>query len=119
MHDSVLPEDFDAQVFLRDYWQKKPLLIRAGSVSFMDLLEPEELAGLACEEGVESRLVQVNAAQDTWTLRQGPFSEDDFLSLPESHYSLLVQAVDHWVDDVAAMLSDFAFIPSWRIDVHA
>lgn len=116
MHDSVLPEDFDAQVFLRDYWQKKPLLIRAGSVSFMDLLEPEELAGLACEEGVESRLVQVNAAQDTWTLRQGPFSEDDFLSLPESHYSLLVQAVDHWVDDVAAMLSDFAFIPSWRID---
>lgn len=116
MPDSVLPEDFDAQVFLRDYWQKKPLLIRAGSVSFMDLLEPEELAGLACEEGVESRLVQVNAAQDTWTLRQGPFTEDDFLSLPESHYSVLVQAVDHWVDDVAAMLSDFSFIPSWRID---
>lgn len=113
---SVLPEDFDAQVFLRDYWQKKPLLIRAGSESFLDLLEPEELAGLACEEGVESRLVQVNAALDTWTLRQGPFSEDDFLSLPESHYSLLVQAVDQWVDDVAAMLSDFSFIPSWRID---
>ncbi|MDP2282846.1 MAG: cupin domain-containing protein [Pseudohongiella sp.] len=116
MLDSVLPEDFDAHVFLRDYWQKKPLLIRAGSVSFLDLIEPEELAGLACEEGVESRLVQVNEALDTWTLRQGPFTEEDFLSLPESHYSLLVQAVDQWVDDVAALLSDFAFIPSWRID---
>lgn len=116
MPDYVLPESFDAQVFLRDYWQKKPVLIRAGSLSFLDLLEPEELAGLACEEGVESRLVQVNSALDTWTLREGPFVEDDFLSLPESHYSLLVQAVDHWVDDVAALLSDFSFIPSWRID---
>lgn len=116
MLDSILPDDFDTHAFLRDYWQKKPLLIRAGSVSFLDLIEPEELAGLACEEGVESRLVQVNATLDSWTLRQGPFSEDDFLNLPESHYSLLVQAVDQWVDDVAALLSDFAFIPSWRID---
>lgn len=116
MLDSVLPENFDAQLFLREYWQKKPLLIRAGGASFVDLIEPEELAGLACEEGVESRLVQVNAQQDKWTLRQGPFTEQDFLELPETHYSLLVQAVDQWVDDVAALLADFAFIPGWRID---
>jgi 50S ribosomal protein L16 3-hydroxylase len=114
--DSVIPEDFDAQLFLRDYWQKKPLLIRAGGASFVDLIEPEELAGLACEEGVESRIVQVNQEQDKWTLRQGPFTEHDFLNLPETHYSLLVQAVDQWVDDVAALLADFDFIPSWRID---
>ncbi|MBU2098001.1 MAG: cupin domain-containing protein [Gammaproteobacteria bacterium] len=113
---SVLPEDFNAEIFLRDYWQKKPLLIRAGGASFVDLIEPEELAGLACEEGVESRLVQVNAAQNDWTLREGPFTEQDFLDLPETHYSLLVQAVDQWVDDVAALLSDFDFIPGWRID---
>ncbi|MDO9519644.1 MAG: cupin domain-containing protein [Pseudohongiella sp.] len=116
MLDSVLPENFDAQVFLRDYWQKKPLLIRAGGASFVDLIEPEELAGLACEEGVESRIVQVNPELDKWTLRQGPFKEQDFLDLPETHYSLLVQAVDQWVDDVAALLADFDFIPGWRID---
>ena len=100
MLDSVLPDDFNAQDFLRDYWQKKPLLIRAGALSFIDRIAPEELAGLACEDGVESRLVQVNPALDNWTLREGPFSEQDFLDLPESHYSLLVQAVDQWVDDV-------------------
>lgn len=116
MLDSILPEDFNAQDFLRDYWQKKPLLIRAGALSFVDRIEPEELAGLACEEGVESRLVQVNATQDKWTLRQGPFTEQDFLELPESHYSLLVQAVDQWVDEVAVLLKDFDFIPGWRID---
>jgi 50S ribosomal protein L16 3-hydroxylase len=114
--DTVFPENFDKHVFLRDYWQKKPLLIRAGGPSFIDLIEPEELAGLACEEGVESRLIQVNSEQNNWTLRQGPFSEQDFLDLPETHYSLLVQAVDQWVDDIAALLADFDFIPSWRID---
>ena len=116
MLNMVLPEDFDKQTFLREYWQKKPLLIRAGAQPFVDMIEPEELAGLACEEGVESRLVQVDEAQQNWTMRQGPFTEEDFLNLPENRYSLLVQAVDQWVDDVAALLSDFDFIPGWRID---
>lgn len=116
MIESVLPADFDRQQFLRDYWQKKPLLIRAGELDFVDPITPEELAGLACEQEVESRLVQVNAAQDTWQLRNGPFSEAEFEALPQSHYCLLVQAVDHWVDEVSALLADFDFIPSWRTD---
>jgi 50S ribosomal protein L16 3-hydroxylase len=116
MTDSLLPANFDKQVFLRDYWQKKPLLIRAGATPFVDPISPEELAGLACEEGVESRLVRVSENQDAWTLQNGPFSEQMFLDLPETHYSLLVQAVDQWVDDVSAMLADFDFIPGWRID---
>lgn len=116
MIESVLPADFDRQRFLRDYWQKKPLLIRAGELAFVDPITPEELAGLACEEDVESRLIQVDPAQETWQLRTGPFTEDQFESLPQTHYSLLVQAVDHWVDEVSALLADFDFIPAWRID---
>ncbi|MBC53989.1 MAG: hypothetical protein CMQ34_09175 [Gammaproteobacteria bacterium] len=116
MTESLLPAGFDRQLFLRDYWQKKPLLIRAGELDFVDPITPEELAGLACEQDVESRLVQVNAAQDAWQLRTGPFSEAEFEALPQTHYSLLVQAVDQWVDEVSALLADFDFIPSWRID---
>ncbi|MEX0738042.1 MAG: cupin domain-containing protein [Pseudohongiella sp.] len=116
MIDSVLPADFDRQLFLRDYWQKKPLLIRAGELAFVDPITPEELAGLACEQEIESRLIQVDTEQDTWHLRTGPFTEDEFEALPQTHYSLLVQAVDHWVDEVSALLSDFDFIPTWRTD---
>lgn len=116
MTETVLPEDFNRQTFLRDYWQKKPLLIRAGTLSFIDPITPEELAGLACEPAVESRLIQVNPQQTDWQLRCGPFTEQDFLSLPESRYSLLVQGVDQWVDDVSALLQDFDFIPAWRVD---
>src|SRR3546814_7938601 len=47
--------NFDIDVFLRDYWQKKPLLIKNPWKSWNNPLEPDELAGLACEKEVESR----------------------------------------------------------------
>ena len=36
--------------FLRDYWQKRPLLIRNAFPGFVSPIAPEDLAGLACEE---------------------------------------------------------------------
>ncbi len=99
--------------FLRDYWQQKPLLIRNAFPGFQSPLDGDDLAGLALEETVESRLV---LERDTWELRQGPFSEDTFAQLPESHWTLLVQAVDQWVPEVQALLKAFAFLPSWRLD---
>ena len=112
----LLPADFDRDDFLRNYWQKKPLLIRATDRRFRDPIEAEELAGLACEDFVESRLISSDASQQQWNLRNGPFTEEDFDALPESHWSLLVQAVDQYHDGVRAMLREFDFIPSWRID---
>ncbi|MFC6631703.1 hypothetical protein [Microbulbifer taiwanensis] len=43
--------------FLRDYWQQKPLLIRNAFPDFVSPISGEELAGMALEEAVESRLV--------------------------------------------------------------
>lgn len=115
MNTWLLPENFDRAVFLRDYWQKKPLLIR-GAGHFVDPISPDELAGLACEDCVESRLVQSDVTRAHWRLRHGPFTEQDFDGLPETHWSLLVQAVDQWHDGVRQMLQEFDFIPRWRID---
>ncbi len=102
--------------FLKQYWQKKPLLIRQAFPDYQSPLSAEELAGLACEEGVESRLVLEQAGDVPWQLRHGPFVESDFTSLPESHWSLLVQAVDHHIPELACLLDEFNFIPNWRID---
>lgn len=110
----VLPETFDVGEFLLDYWQKKPLLIRGAALQ--DPISPEELAGLACEDFVESRLVSHQPESDTWQMLHGPFEEAEFTSLPETHYSLLVQAVDHWHAGVRSLLQAFSFIPSWRLD---
>jgi 50S ribosomal protein L16 3-hydroxylase len=102
--------------FLRDYWQKKPLLIRNAFPKFASPLSGEELAGMALEEDVESRLIEEKGIEGPWQLRSGPFTEEDFLSLPGSHWTLLVQAVDQWLPEVAALKEYFHFIPEWRLD---
>jgi 50S ribosomal protein L16 3-hydroxylase len=104
-----------AREFLRDYWQKKPLLVRQAMPGFESPLSPDELAGLALEEEIESRLV-IEHGERPWELRRGPFAEDAFAQLPERDWTLLVQAVDQFVPEVAELLEAFKFLPKWRID---
>ena len=105
---------FDVATFLRDYWQQKPLLIRNPWTEWHNPLEPDELAGLACEPEVESRLVV--GAQGSWAVEHGPLAEARFARLGQEPSTLLVQAVDHHVPEVAALIEPFRFIPNWRID---
>ncbi|WP_192985651.1 cupin domain-containing protein [Pseudomonas sp. EggHat1] len=104
-----------AREFLRDYWQKKPLLVRQAVPDFESPISPDELAGLALEEEVESRLV-IEHGERPWELQRGPFNEDTFQDLPERDWTLLVQAVDQFVPEVAELLEGFKFLPKWRID---
>lgn len=108
--------DLTAAEFLRDYWQRKPLLIRGAFADFESPLDPDELAGLACEEGVEARLVQETGPDGPWQVSHGPFDEAVFGELPERDWTLLVQAVDHYVPEVAELLEHFTFLPRWRLD---
>lgn len=107
--------------FLRDYWQKRPLLLRNAFADFSvpDFVPPitaEDLAGLACENAALSRIVAHEPDADKWLLRHGPFPEDMFPGLPRHDWTLLVQDVDKWDADVAALLPAFDFLPRWRID---
>lgn len=108
--------DLPVADFLRDYWQRKPLLIRNAFPDFVSPVSGEELAGMALEEEVESRLIEERGKDGPWQLRNGPFAESDFLSLPASHWTLLVQAVDLWLPEVAELKEYFRFIPDWRLD---
>ncbi|CAN5381901.1 cupin domain-containing protein [soil metagenome] len=110
--------DFDTALFLRDYWQKKPLLIRNPWTSWSNPLDPDELAGLACEDDVEARMVMQTGgkARPTWKVEHGPFEETRFDTLGKKPWTLLVQAVDIQVPDVAALIDPFRFVPNWRID---
>jgi 50S ribosomal protein L16 3-hydroxylase len=106
--------------FMADYWQKKPLLIRGAIPGFKGLLTPDELAGLACETEVPSRLIQFDPDQAQegagWQVTQGPFDEEDFASLPEQHWTLLVQGLNHLLPEAQALLTHFDFIPTARLD---
>lgn len=104
--------ELSAERFMAEFWQKKPLLIKGGFVDFQDPLTPDELAGLASEEEIESRLVAKQG--NDWQLETGPF--EDYSAFGEQDWTLLVQAVDHWHPDAAALIEPFRFIPNWRID---
>lgn len=98
--------------FLEDYWQQKPLLMRQALTDIDVSVSPEELAGLAMEDFVESRIV----CAPNWTVRYGPFSEQDFLNLPKDQWTLLVQGADQLLPNVAELFDHFRFLPSWRLD---
>jgi 50S ribosomal protein L16 3-hydroxylase len=110
-----LPPGIDRAAFLREYWQKRPLLMRDALPAAAFTLTPDELAGLACEAEFESRLITQRRAAD-WQLRHGPFTDADFAALPGSHWTLLVQDVDKYLPDVARLIECFDFVPGWRID---
>jgi 50S ribosomal protein L16 3-hydroxylase len=105
--------------FLSEYWHKKPLLIKNAIPGFTGLLSPEELAGLACEEEVQSRIVEEINGQ--WHASHGPFDDEDFARLPEKpdpehRWTLLVQTVNHYLPEASELLQQFDFIPYARLD---
>ena len=110
------PLGMPAARFLREYWQKRPLLVRAAFPGFESPVEPDDLAGLACEPLASSRIVIHDARRDRYALEHGPFGESRFASLPKTRWSLLVQDCDKLLAEVDAILAHFRFVPAWRID---
>ncbi|MCS3458350.1 cupin domain-containing protein [Aeromonas sp. BIGb0445] len=104
--------NLDIAHFLEHHWQKRPLLIKGGFTQFQDPISPDELAGLAMEKEIESRLV--TCKDDQWTAEHGPFEDYDQLS--ERDWTLLIQACNHWAPEVHELAVPFQFIPGWRFD---
>ena len=107
----ISPEEF-----LKDYWQKKPLLIRNAFPDFLSPVTPEKLIEYACEDDVESRLIQQIDGENDWQLDYGPFNQEDFNNLPATHWTVLVQQVNRLHPEIGKLLDNFSFIPRWRID---
>ncbi|GAA5142831.1 cupin domain-containing protein [Thalassotalea piscium] len=99
--------------FLNEYWQKKPLLIKQALPGFNGTIDANELAGLAMEQEIESRIIS-NDSDNNWQVNHGPF--EDFEQFGEKNWTLLVQAVNNWSKDTDALIDLFNFIPRWRID---
>lgn len=113
---SELPLGMSPATFLSNYWQRSPLLVRSAFPGFNAPLEGDDLAGLACEDETLSRLVMREAESGAYRVEHGPFAEQRFAALGESDWTLLVEDVDKWDADVAALLKWFRFLPDWRID---
>ena len=116
--------------FLRDYWQKKPLLVRNAIPGFKGLLTRNDLITLACRDDAQSRMVTVTqqgGKAKNWQVKHGPFLSRDFSFLSKKqrarhasplqpHWTLLVQDVNHFLPSARDLLLQFNFIPYARLD---
>lgn len=109
-------------VFMRDYWHKRPLLVRQAIPSFalakalgQSLHSPISSAALfdfACDGQSEARLVKANP----WQLEPASLRRRQIPSLQTKDWTLLVQGVEARHPSAANVLSWFRFIPDARLD---
>lgn len=109
------PDGLDETRFLSEYWQKKPLLIRNAFPDFDNPIDPNELAGLACDEDSNARYIE-HTGNNEWRLCAGPLSDDFFDDVTGHEWSLLVSDVEKLLPEFRQYLQPFRFLPDWRID---
>lgn len=98
--------------FMRDYWHKKPLLIRQAIPGFTAPLPRQELFDMAKRDDVESRLITHRA--DGWDMQHGPL--DKLPALKQKAWTMLVQGVNLHHPAADALLRQFRFISDARLD---
>ncbi len=100
--------------FMRQYWQRKPLLVRNAVQDLGGAPDRSRLIRWAADEQVESRLVR--RTDRGWQLRQGPFGPRALPPRSHPQWTLLVQGVDLQDDAAHALLQQFRFVPDARLD---
>ncbi|WP_373100494.1 MULTISPECIES: ribosomal protein uL16 3-hydroxylase [Pasteurellaceae] len=114
MTDFCLPEPITPAIFLRDYWQQKPLLIRNGLPQIVGRFEPQDILELAQSEEVTARLLK-QYDDDNWTFTPSPLTAADFADLPP-RWTVLVQNMEQWSTELGQLWRAFGFIPQWQRD---
>ncbi len=112
--DKHLLGGLSATRFLREYWQKKPLLIRNAVPGFAGLISPDALIALSCADAVQARLIRQR--KHGWQLQHGPFTRTGFKRIGKLPWTLLVQELNHHLDAAETLLVRFNFIPHARLD---
>lgn len=100
--------------FMREAWQRRPLLIRQAMPGFRSPVRREQLFDLAARDEVESRCV--SAFGGHWRLAHGPFERSALPSLSRRNWTLLVQGLDLHLRAAYELLQRFRFVGDARLD---
>lgn len=101
------------RAFLRDHWQKRPLLARQAVPRFAGVLDKRELFALAAGDEAESRLIE---RRPRWRVTPGPLPPRVLSRLPARDWTLLVNGVNLHSAGADDLLRRFAFISWARLD---
>ena len=106
------------QVFLRRYWQKRPLLVRRALPGFRGVIGKAALFALAARDDIESRLVQ--RRKRGWQVTHGPLPRSILARAAHRNgnrdWTVLVNGVNCQSEAAERLLRRFAFVPQARLD---
>jgi len=100
--------------FMREAWQRRPLLIRQALPGLRSPVRRAQLFELAARDDVESRCV--TAFGGRWRLAHGPFARSSLPPLARRRWTLLVQGLDLHLPAAHSLLQRFRFAPDARLD---
>lgn len=112
MKKTTLLGGLTPSAFLKNYWHKKPLLVRQALPGFKPPVERDSLIALAARDEVESRLITFFGKR--WDMKHGPVARPP--SLRRRDWTLLVQGVNLHDDAADRLLQQFRFLPDARLD---
>ena len=115
MHDGRLGS-LSVDAFMRDYWHRKPVLLRGALADVAFPIGKEELLDMACGPERISRAITAGQQDNEWSVEFGPFEAEDLIALPARDWTLLVQETDRGRPDLVDLMRRFRFIPNWRLD---
>jgi 50S ribosomal protein L16 3-hydroxylase len=105
--------------FLREHWQKRPLLVRQAIPGFRGIVSRDAFLALATRDDARSRLVihhPRRAAARRWERHDGPFGALEADMLPARGWTLLVNSVETLIPGGWEILRRFSFLPAARTD---
>ena len=100
--------------FMREVWQRRPLLIRKALPAFSSPVTRAQLFDLAARDDVESRCV--TAFGGRWQLAHGPFERAALPPTARRNWTLLVQGLDLHLEAAHELLQRFRFVSDARLD---
>ena len=98
--------------FLRRYWQKRALFVRAALPGFSGIIDEGSLAALAARDDVESRIVERRGRRRETA--HGPFRKRP--KPKRLGWTILVNGVNLHVPAADELLQRFDFVPQARLD---
>lgn len=98
--------------FMREHWQRRPLLVRRALPDFAPPVDRTQLLAYARSPDAEARLIEQGDGR--WRVRHAPLTR--LPSRRQRGWTVLVQGLDLLDEGAHALLQRFRFVPDARLD---
>ena len=108
--------DLSVKVFMRDYWQQRPLLIQGAFKDYAFPVGRDEVLEMAQDEFEDPcTLIREQGERTCWQVDYGPLAPEEIPASDGKPWTVLVRGGDRMQPSLTDVLEFYRFIPNWRL----